>query len=258
MMSLIVKQDRGGLTILTFAVFLLVWETISKSGIFNVNLFPPPSTVAQALFSMLLSGELITDVLVSLQRVVIGFFIGSLLGIVLGVLTGRIEFFEKTVGQLIQLFRSIPAIAFVPFAIIWFGLGEYSKYFLIMWGVFFPAWISTHIGVSNVDTKLIWAAKSLGATDRKVLYEVVIPHAIPFIIAGARTGIAIAFICLFAAEMAGAFGGIGYRISVSYLTFRVDEMMAALAVLGMLGACADAMFSKVMARTFPWQMGVKI
>ncbi len=240
------------IVILTVPIFLFCWEVISRSGLFNINLFPPPSTVLQAFITMLMSGELIRDILVSLQRVFVGFAIGSFLGIFLGILTGRIKLLERTLGQLIQLFRPIPAIAFVPLAIVWFGLGESSKYFLITWGVFFPMWMNTYLGVSNVDVTLIWAAKSLGATDRKILYEVVLPYAVPFIIAGARVGIAIAFICLVAAEMAGAFGGIGYRISASHLVFRVDKMMVGLAMLAILGAGADALFSKLAARIIPW------
>jgi NitT/TauT family transport system permease protein/sulfonate transport system permease protein len=236
----------------TILIFLLGWEAISRSGLVNANLFPPPSVVFRTAGEMLISGELIVDVALSLQRVVVGFIAGSILGVILGVLAGRMVFFDRSLGRLIQLFRPIPAIAFVPLAIIWLGLGEPSKYFLITWGVFFPMWLNTYIGVSRVDPTLIWAAKSLGATDRKILYEVIIPYAVPFIIAGARIGIAIAFVCLVAAEMAGAFSGIGYRISASHMMFRIDKMMVALAMLGVLGASADFLFSKSISRIIPW------
>lgn len=240
------------LTIFSITALLAIWELVSRSGLFNISLFPPPSVVSRTFVTMLLSGELVSDVLISLQRVIVGFVIGSAIGVLLGVLTGRVRLLAKTIGQLIQLFRPIPVIAFVPLAIVWFGLGEPSKYFLIMWGVFFPVWINTHLGVSSVDTVLVWAAKSLGATDRQIIYEVVLPNAVPFVVAGARNGIALAFICLVAAEMAGAFGGIGYRISVSHLVFRVDKMMVGLVMLGILGAATDALFAKGVLLLMPW------
>jgi len=201
---------------------------------------------------MIKSGELLSDILISVQRALIGFFIGSITGILVGILTGRIKVLKQTIGQLIQLFRPIPSIAFVPLAIIWFGLGESSKYFLIFWGVFFPVWVNTHIGVTNIETRLIWAAKSLGTGDKKILYEIILPASTPFIIAGTRIGIGVAFVCLVAAEMAGAFGGIGFRIEVSHMVFRVDKMMAGIVTLGVLGATADWLFVKVINKFLPW------
>lgn len=238
--------------VLTVPTFILIWEIISRSGVYSINLFPPPSEVFRELIAMLFSGELISDSLLSLQRVIVGFAVGSGLGILFGILTGRIKMLDRTLGQLIQIFRPIPAIAFVPFAIIWFGLGESSKYFLIAWAVFFVIWLNSYLGVSNVNISLIWAAKSLGATNKQILYEVVLPHAVPFIIAGARAGIAIAFVALVAAEMAGAYGGIGYRISASYLVFRIDKMIVGLIMLGILGAGVDALFSKIIKKIIPW------
>ncbi len=237
---------------LTIPLFLLLWEGISNSGIFSIKLFPPPSVVFQTLVEMLLSGELLRDVMMSLQRVIIGFLTGSFLGVFVGLLTGRVKMLSSSLGQLIQIFRPIPSIAFVPLTIVWFGLGEGAKYFLITWGVFFPVWMNTHLGVLKIDTVLLWAARSLGASKERVFFEVVLPAAIPFIMAGARIGLAIAFICLIAAEMAGAFYGIGYRISASHLVFRVDKMMAAIAVLGTLGAVSDMLFSIVANKLIPW------
>jgi ABC-type nitrate/sulfonate/bicarbonate transport system permease component len=238
--------------VLTLAAFVLSWEAVAASGFFSAGLFPGPGSMVRALASMLASGELAADAAQSLQRVAVGFAAGSCLGVVFGILTGRVRILERTIGQLVQVLRPVPVIALVPLAIVWFGLGEQSKYFLISWGVFFPVWVNTHIGVSRVESTLIWAAKSLGASDIRLLYEVVLPHAAPFVVAGARIGIAMAFIVLVAAEMAGAFGGIGYRISESHLVFRVDKMLAGIAMLGVLGAAADALFARLAAALIPW------
>jgi NitT/TauT family transport system permease protein/sulfonate transport system permease protein len=198
------------------------------------------------------TGELLQDIFVSLQRALIGFFFGSLLGILLGIATGRNRIIDRSIGPLVQLLRPIPSIAIVPLAIVWFGLGEMSKYFLVFWGVFFPVWINTHIGASNVQKNFLWVARSLGAKGSRVLYEVIFPAAAPFIIAGMRTGIAIAFICLVAAEMAGAYGGVGYRVYVSHLVFRVDKMMVGIITLGLMGAVADMLFVGIVNWLLPW------
>lgn len=232
-------------------IFLILWEGASRLNFYNTILLPSPTVIAEAFYSMVESGELPSDILVSVRRALVGFFIGSLLGIIAGVLTARVRFFDYTVGQLAKLFRSIPTIALVPLAIVWFGLGELSKYVLVIWGVFFPVWINTHLGASQVEKTVLWAAQSLGADRYKMLYEIILPSALPFIIAGMRTGMAVAFFVLVAAEMTGAFGGIGYRIFASHLVFRVDKMMVAIITLGVIGALTDLLFA-TMIKSLPW------
>jgi ABC-type nitrate/sulfonate/bicarbonate transport system permease component len=201
---------------------------------------------------MLRSGELIWDGLITAGRVLLGFILGSALGIVIGVLTARIQLMDQTVGQLIQVLRPIPPIALVPLAVVWLGLGEISKISIIMWGVFFPVWVSTHIGVSSVNKEVIWAAQSLGASGRKVLFRVVLPAAGRHVVSGMRVAIAIAFICVVVAEMSGALDGLGYRINKAYVVFRVDRMIADLTVLGLLGALSDYGFARLVSRLMPW------
>lgn len=238
--------------VFTLPLILLFWQAVSVSGLINPALFPPPTEVIRAFVAMVASGELPKDILVSLERVFVGFALGATCGIIFGVITGRNHFFNYTLGQIIQILRPIPSIAIVPLAIVWFGIGETSKYFLVFWGVFFPVWMNTHLGVLQVEEKYIWAAKSLGANRSTIFNEIIIPHAVPMIVAGMRTGIAIGFVCLVAAEMSGAFGGVGYRIYSSHLVFRVDKMMVGIITLGLLGAIADRCFTLLVERCFPW------
>ena len=240
------------INILTFTGFFVFWEIISRSGFFNINLFPPPSIVWKAFLESLSSGEFIADVLASLRRVTIGFIFGACIGILLGLLTGLVNIFRITIGQILIFFRNIPSIAFVPLAIVWFGIGEASKIFLVMWGVVFPVWINTHQGVIQVDKHYIWAIKSLGANKLQTLKEVILPDAFPFIATGLRVGIALAFITLVAAELAGAFYGIGYRISASHLIFRVDKMVLGITILGILGLFADKLYVLLIRNYFQW------
>jgi NitT/TauT family transport system permease protein len=232
-------------------VLLLVWELIGRLEVFNVTLFPPPSRVLVALGTML-GDELPADLGASLSRAGLGYAVGATLGIGVGLLTGRYLLWRRLLNQVFQLLRPIPPISLVPVSILWFGLGEPSKYFLISWGVFFPVWITTFLGVSRVEHTYVWAAASLGAGERALIREVVLPAALPSIIAGLRTALAIAFYCLVAAEIAGAFSGVAFRLDVSHTNLQVDRMFAGLIVLGIVSAAADRLFVVLTARLFPW------
>ena len=236
----------------TVIILLLFWELFSRYGVPSQQLFPPPSRIMDTALVVIKNHELFIDTIYSFFRILIGFFIGAIIGIFVGILTGRNNKANQLITPLIQIFRPIPPIALVPFAIIWFGIGEPSKWVVIIWGVFFPVWLNTHIGVLNVDDKYLWAAKSLGADKKTLLFEIIVPHALKYILAGLRVSIAIAFICVVVAEMAGASNGLGFRISVSHLAFRVDKMMVSLITLGIIGALTDYFFTFIINKILPW------
>ena len=238
--------------LLPLPILIIFWELLSRSGIFNIHLFPPPSACLRALIASAMSGELLRDAWYSVQRIVVGYSLGVTIGLIAGICTGRSAIVNATLGQIFHILRPLPPVAMVPLAVLWFGLGEASKYFLIAWGSFFPLWINSHLGISAVDQKYIWAAKSLGASKRSILQEIILPGALPLIIAGMRTSIAIAFICVFVGEMAGAYEGIGFRISMAHLVFRADKMISLLVILGILGAIADWGFTRLVCKLFPW------
>src|SRR5207244_4108445 len=121
-----------------------------------------------------------------------GFGAGAVLGVSVGVLTGRSRTLRFLLHPILQSLRSIPSIGLLPLAILFFGLNEMSKYFLVFWGVFFPVWVNSHLGVVGVQQRYVWAARSLGATDWRLLWEVVIPGSLPLVIAGMRVGIGLA------------------------------------------------------------------
>jgi ABC-type nitrate/sulfonate/bicarbonate transport system permease component len=215
-------------------------------------MFPPVTKVVRTAVQLFLSGELITHISASVQRALLGFAIGSFVGVVLGVATARIAVFRQLTEPIIQMFRAIPSIAFVPVAIFWFGLGETSKLFLIAWGVFFPVWVNTFLGVRDVNALVIRAAESLGASGPRLLYHVVLPAAMPFVLAGLRISLSVGFVCLVAAEISGAVYGVGYLIQLSQMVYRIDQMFVGLIFLGLLGFLADRVFVLVVRTLFPW------
>lgn len=232
-------------------LFFALWEVISRSGVVNVILFPPPSTVVVALVNWLQSGQLLIDFGMSVSRVVVGFVAGALCGAVVGVLTGRYTLVSNFLSPLFQLLRPIPPIAFVPIVILWFGLGEIGKYFLVFWGVFFTVWVSAHLGVQRVDDKLIRAARVLGTPEKRMLREILLPGALPYIFVGLRTSVSISFYTLVAAELAGTFSGLAYRIDIAQQNLQMGQMMGGLVMLGVISAAADKLFA-VFAQKVVW------
>lgn len=238
---------------LSIPLFVVAWEVIARSGIVNAVLFPPPSVVAVAVLEWVRSGQFFLDLGASLYRVVTGFAVGAVLGIALGVLTGQFALISSLLSPLFHILRPIPPIAFVPIVILWFGLSETGKLFLVVWGVFFTVWLSTHIGVQKVDRGLIRAAQMLGTPRRQMLQEIVLLGALPYIVVGLRTAISISFYTLVAAELAGAFAGIVYRIEIAQQNLQTGQVMCGLAALGLMSFIADRLFAAVAERTVWWR-----
>jgi ABC-type nitrate/sulfonate/bicarbonate transport system permease component len=195
---------------------------------------------------------MLADIAWSVSRVVAGYLTGAVAGIIAGLLMARFELVNNLLSPTLQTLRPIPPIAIVPLTIIWFGLTEGAKYFLIAWGVFFVVWISTYMGVQRINPLLIRAAQSLGVPERKMLREVIFPGALPYIAVGLRTSVTIAFYSLVAAEVAGAFAGIAYRVNVSHQNMQTALMIGSLFMLGLVSAIADWAFNAAARRVVFW------
>ncbi|ESR24875.1 Alkanesulfonates transport system permease protein [Lutibaculum baratangense AMV1] len=237
---------------LSLPLFFGLWELVSRSGVVNAILFPPPSKVVAALLAWAESGDLAIDFAMSVSRVLVGFFAGAIAGIAIGVATGRYEFVSNLLTPVFQLLRPIPPIAFVPIVILWFGLSELGKYFLVFYGVFFTVWIAAHLGVQRVDEKLVRAARTLGTPEHRMMQEVLLPGALPYIFVGLRTSVGISFYTLVAAELAGTFAGLAYRIDISMQNLQMAQMMGGLVMLGLISAVADKAFSSFARRAVWW------
>jgi ABC-type nitrate/sulfonate/bicarbonate transport system permease component len=148
--------------------------------------------------------------------------------------------------------RALPPVAIIPLVILWLGIGDVAKVSSIAFAVFFPVWINTYAGANRVPSVYLWSGRSFGFSKREELFKIVLPASVPFIEAGLRTGIALAFVMVFVSELAGANAGLGYTIAIAQLAYRVDRMLAALVTLALLAATADYALHETMLWALPW------
>jgi len=213
------------------------------------DLVPSPSATAAAAAAMIENGALFWHVVVSLERVLVGYATGCIVGIVIGALMGRIRIFGLFASPLLQLLRPISPVALVPLSIIWFGIGDMSRYFIIFYGVVIIMIMNTAAGVSSTPNIRLNAARCLGAKPQQLFRRVIIPSAVPYILTGMRVALGFAFMGIVAAEMIAAQSGIGYLIMQSRTLLRTDVMFVGLVTLGVLGAIIDGCFKIAIDRT---------
>lgn len=239
--------------VLSLAIVLGVWSAVAVSGVVSETLFPAPWTVWEAGVEMAREGVLAADIRVSLYRALVGFSIGASLGVVIGLITGRTHVLRMLLNPFLTILRPIPAIALVPVAIVWFGIGEGSKYFVIAYTVFLAVWFNTHHGMDFVPPIYVRVSRSLGASRLREFLTVVIPAAAPHIVAGLRLGVALALLSLVAAELTGASSGIGYRLQEARQYIRTDRMFALLVILGVIGALVDLLVHRISKAVVHWE-----
>jgi NitT/TauT family transport system permease protein/taurine transport system permease protein len=215
----------------------------------NPFLIPPPLEVFRTAGPMLMSGEILADVSISMTRILIGFVTGSVAAIVLGVLLGRIKLLHDLLDPIIELLRFLSPTAMIPIAVIWFGIGEMSKYFLIFWGTFFIGLINTVAGVWRAPIARQRAAECLGANQMQIFVLVVIPSAAPYIVTGMRIAMASSFMSIIPAEILAADSGIGYLLQKSSMLLQTPRIFVALLTICVLGFIADRIFRFLVDRT---------
>lgn len=235
------------LTTASLFVAFCTWQLLS-TVLFNPFLIPPPLQVFRAAIPMLASGEILADVSISMARVLVGFSTGSLFGIVLGVLLGRIRLLHDVLDPIIELLRYLSPTAMIPIAVIWFGIGELSKYFLIFWGTFFIVLINTTAGVWRAPVARQRAAACLGANTVQIFLSVIVPSAVPYIVTGMRIAMASSFMSIIPAEILAANSGIGYLLQQSSMLLQTDRIFVALVTICVLGFIVDRIFRFVVDR----------
>ena len=239
------------LTIASLLIAFLSWQFLSIV-LFNPFLIPPPLEVFRTAIPMILSGEILADVTISMSRVLVGFVVGSVIGIVGGVLLGRIRLLHDLLDPIIELLRYLSPTAMIPIAVIWFGIGELSKYFLIFWGTLFIVLINTIAGVWRAPIARQRAAECLGANSLQIFLLVIIPSSVPYIVTGMRVAMASSFMSIIPAEILAANSGIGYLLQQSSMLLQTNRIFVALLTICILGFVVDRIFQffvdRVLAR----------
>jgi NitT/TauT family transport system permease protein len=233
--------SRFGGYLLGFGSLFLLWH-VAAVYVLNSVLFPPPARVIAKAFELARDGTLWENASISLQRILLGFFFGSLIGIPLGLTIGSFRVVRGILEPYTEFLRFIPATALITIAVIWFGIGEGSKIFLIIYTTVFIVIISTAAGVSAVAPNKIRAARSLGASRTQVFWFVALPATVPYILTGMRLAMGNSFVTIIAAELVAANAGLGKMIWDARLYMLVDQIFVALLVLGLLGFTADRLF----------------
>ena len=226
----------GGSTI----VFLVIaWYLAARYEMINRTLMPSPSEVWYAFVELSGNGELVEHVNASMYRIIAGLILGFVTAVPMGLLIARNRWVKAFLEPLIEIIRPIPALAFLPLAILWFGIGEPSKLFIMWFGTFFVIIVSVIEGVYNFDIVYIKVAKNLNASERQIFYHVLLPGILPFILEGNRQAVATAFRVVVSAEMIAAQTGLGFLIMNSAIFYQTDRVIVGIIVLAVLGMLCD-------------------
>jgi ABC-type nitrate/sulfonate/bicarbonate transport system permease component len=193
-----------------------------------------------------------TDILASLVHLGLGYGLGIITGMVLALLAARFLFIEVILDPIVEVLRPISAIAWIPLAILMFGIGRGVPIFLIFYAATFPVFINMLAGIKQVDPRLVQAAQMLGASRQTIVTHVVMPAALPLILAGARLSLGVAWMAMVAAELTGADSGLGWRIFWYQEFFAMDKVMAVILTIGVLGYIFDSLLRALQARITRW------
>jgi NitT/TauT family transport system permease protein len=251
------KIQRYVVRIASLVLFIGLWQLASTSrlhlGIVTFANVPAPSESLAAFIALVQSGKLVPHLVSSLLRVFTGFAIAALTGIILGLAIARSKFFEDVLLPPLEILRPIPAVAWIPLAILMFPSSETSMIFITFTGALFPILLNTMHGVESVDPRLVFSARSLGAGRRAILIEVIVPAALPSIVTGLAIGMGTAWFCLVTAEMISGQFGIGYYTWESYTLQNYPDIIVGMLLIGALGMASSVLVRKIGAVLTPWR-----
>lgn len=231
---------------------LLLWELAADTGLLSARVLPAPSATALAFWDTLASGALPHHIAVSAQRALLGLAIGGSIGFGLGLLNGVSPTAERLLDSSLQMLRNVPHLAIIPLVILWFGIGEGAKLFLVAVGVFFPLYINTLHGIRHVDRGLVEMARSYGLGPMALFLRVILPGALPSILVGLRYALGIMWLTLIVAETISASSGIGYMTMNAREFLQTDVVLLGIVIYALLGKLADALTRQLERRCLAW------
>ncbi len=233
-------------------LLVLVWEALAQGGYLSPHVLPAPSKILRAAFKLASQGTLVDDLGVSLLRAAAGFAVGGTIGFALGVLVGFSRLAEALIDRSIQMIRAIPFLAVLPLVIVWLGVGEAEKVFLVALGVTFPVYINTTLGIRQVDPKLIELGRVQGLSPLQLIRRIILPGALPSILTGVRYALATAWLALVVAETIGAQSGLGFLAMDAREFLRTDVIVLTIVIYALIGVAADLIARWLERRLLSW------
>lgn len=227
-------------------IVLALWDYVCRSGLVNAYVLPSPQRVFRSFLKMCRTGELSRDILISLGRVLKGFFIAFGLAFVLGTLRCLFPAAGPFYEYLVQFFRNVPPIAMIPLLILWCGIRETTKTVIIVLASFFPMYLNIVKGFTECDPGLLEVGKAFGYGKGRIFLRIMLPWALSDILVGMRTGLGYAWRAIIGAEMVAASTGLGHLILFSQETSRTDKVIVGILVIGAVGSCTDWLFGLVL------------
>lgn len=233
-------------------VLIIVWEFMAQAGWLSPQVLPAPSKVLRTALKLTLSGSLLNDLSVSLLRAATGFVIGGAIGFALGTFVGFSRTAEALIDRSVQMIRAIPFLALVPLVIVWFGVGEGQKIFLVSLGVAFPIYINTTLGIRQIDPKLLELGRVQGLNTWQLIRRIILPGALPSILTGVRYSMATAWLALVVAETIGAQAGLGFLAMDAREFLRTDVIVLTIVIYALIGVAADSTARVLERRLLAW------
>jgi sulfonate transport system permease protein len=240
------------------AALIVIWELAARAGFIVPRVLPSPSSVALAFWENAQSGVLLQNVCVSGLRALDGLIIGGSIGFVMGILTGVWHPAETLFDTSMQMLRNVPHLAIIPLVILWFGIGEEAKIFLVAIGVLFPIYLNTFHGIRGVDPGLIEMARVYGLSRAALFWRVILPGALPSILVGLRYALGIMWLTLIVAETIAANSGIGYMTMNAREFMQTDVVLLGIIVYALLGKFADAITRWLERRALSWHPAFQV
>lgn len=232
---------------------LIVWEIVGTVGKINPTVLPTPHLIAEEFYNFTRSGQLLFHLRISLWRSLLGFLLGSSVGLALGILSGFSRHAEKQLDPSIQMLRTIPHLVITPLFILWFGFGELSKILLIALGAFFPLYVNTFLGIRSVDTNLFEVARVLNFNRRNQITKLIIPAALPNILLGIRLSLGAAWLGLVVAEMMGSSEGVGFLIMDARYFSITSLVFVGIIIFAIVGKLTDSLVKLLEKRLLRWR-----
>ena len=234
-------------------LILVTWQIAAHFEWIPTRIFPAPLTVVEAAFRLASEGKLLPDIAVSTMRALSGLAVGGSIGFILGMSNGLFKLSEKLLDTSIQMIRTIPNLSLLPLVILWFGIGDSARLFLISLGVFFPIYINTFHGIRNVDPDLIEMGRVYGLSRWQLFRQVIFPGALPSILVGVRLSLGIMWLTLIVAETIAANSGIGFLAATAREFIRTDVLLFVVVLYAFLGKLSDVITRLLERRLLRWQ-----